>query len=298
MTDFNQLKNNAHNYLEEVLKKELPDHSFSDVLSYATFPAGKLFRSLLIYSFSKDKKCFDENQALWAASIELHHTYTLIHDDLPAMDDDDFRRGRESTHKKFNEWSAILAGDGLLAMSYGVLAKLPPEVLPRLLQLYHDYTGARGLILGQVLDLGGEDKSLDNLLTIHKLKTARLIQLSLQGSNILAGSVLEDSICKQIGLNIGINFQLLDDLCELSDEIGEHELKINPFLHFDSLVLLKLIEDNSKSLRVSLKENNLDCLKDYLNIYMEKIQKHLVLNFEKINEHIKLEKEQIEKIKI
>lgn len=298
MTNFDELKNEANTYLKKVLEQELPNHQFRDVLNYATFPAGKLFRSLLIYSFSKDKNCFNKDQALWAASIELHHTYTLIHDDLPAMDDDDIRRNRPSTHKKFNEWNAILAGDGLLAMSYGALAQMPPDKLPTLLELYHKCTGVSGLILGQVLDLAGEDKSLEKLLTIHKLKTARLIQLAIQGSNILAGLKIPDPVCEKIGLDIGINFQLLDDLCELGDELGEHELKINPFLHFDSSHLLDIIEENSQSLRTLLADNGLNNLRDYLNIYMEKIQTKLISGQTNINNHIKLDLLQIERIKV
>ena len=293
-----ELKNQAQEYLIERLQEFSPKHDFSEVLEYATLPPGKLFRSLIVYNFAKDKNGLSDDQALWASAIELHHTYTLIHDDLPAMDDDDMRRGKLATHKKFNEWSAILAGDALLSMSYGVLAKLSTDKLSELLKLFHSYTGSEGLILGQVLDLGGEDKSLEKLLRVHHLKTAKLIQLSLHGVNELSSSPISFDTCEKIGMDIGINFQLLDDLCELSDDLGEHELEINPFLHFNSKRLLAIIEENSSSLRQQLTEHKLHNLRMYLNTYMEKIQEHLQHNFEDVNKHIELTRDQIERIKI
>lgn len=298
MQNFKEWRDQSELHLKETLQSSLPINKFKEVLEYSVLPPGKLFRSLLIYCFAHDNKCFDENMALWASSIELHHTYTLIHDDLPAMDDDDMRRGRASNHKRFNEWSAILAGDALLAMSMGILSDLPPDKLPKLLKTYHEHVGISGLILGQVLDLEGEDSSLEQLLKVHELKTARLIQLSLIGANILANFPLKEKKCSDIGLAIGINFQLLDDLCELTEQISGHELEINPFLHFEATKLLDIIKTNTETLRYELDDQKMIFLKEYLNIYMEKIQSTLLNGFSHLQKHVAVSKEEIFKLKI
>lgn len=298
MQNFKQWQEHSELQLSKTLEANLPKHKFGDVLTYSVLPPGKLFRSLLVYCFAHDKNCFNNDMSLWASSIELHHTYTLIHDDLPAMDDDDMRRGRLTSHKKFNEWSAVLAGDALLAMSFGILKDLPSKYLPELLSIYHEHVGVSGLILGQVLDLQGEDNSLDQLLKVHELKTARLIQLSLRGANILANEPMKDRDCMEIGLAIGINFQLLDDLCELIAEVEGHELEINPFLHFDSKKLLGIIKSNTEKLRIQLEDHGLSHLKDYLNTYMKMIQSSLLANLEQVQKSVMINKDDVLGFKI
>ena len=293
-----ELRTKSENNLVKLLNSNLPEHSFSEVLTYACLPPGKLFRSMLVQTFARDTNTHSPAHDLWGSSIELHHTYTLIHDDLPSMDDDNMRRGRESTHIKFNEWKAVLAGDALLALSFGVLAELPPEKLPRLLEIYHQHTGVGGLILGQVLDLGGEDKSLEKLLRIHELKTARLIQLSLRGANILSNSPISDELALEIGHKVGINFQLLDDLCELTEELNDHERDINPFLHFESERLIEIVRKNTTELRKILEEQNLENLKSYLNTYMLKIQTILNSGMKSVQSHIQISKDDILNLKL
>ena len=220
-------------------------------------------------------------------AIELHHTYTLIHDDLPAMDNDDFRRGRLSSHKKFTEHDAILAGDALLNISYEYIAQIKSPALSHILQEFTRATGAKGLILGQVKDLGNEENTMENILDIHRLKTGELIQLCLTSSAILKERNDLVRPLYQVGMALGTNFQLLDDLCELTDEINEHEGDVNPFLLFDPKESLDIIRDNNVKIREICKENKLFSLQEYIENYLDKTKLKIENGIVKINKHIK-----------
>jgi len=270
---FENWRQEINTYLIQTLEDKLPSHEFNEVIRYSVLPAGKLFRPLLVYSLAKDLGEINFNHKIFATSLELHHTYTLIHDDLPAMDDDDERRGRPSCHVKYNEWKAILAGDGLLNLSYGILGDMNSTQLPDLIRLYAEYMGPKGLILGQVKDLGHENKSLKDIIQIHELKTARLIQLAFLGCNLLSQSPLSTTICQQLGYALGVNFQLLDDLCELTEPLNTHEKEINPFLHFDQNELFSIIQKNTDLMRTVMKQHQLNCLKEYTNTYLQKMNK-------------------------
>ena len=102
--DFSNWRYEITTHIEQILDDHLPSEILGEVIRYSVLPTGKLFRPLLVYSLANDLDEVTENHQSFACSLELHHTYTLIHDDLPAMDDDDYRRGRLSSHKKFNEW--------------------------------------------------------------------------------------------------------------------------------------------------------------------------------------------------
>ena len=166
--------------------------------------------------------------------MEIHHAYTLVHDDLPCMDDDAVRRGRPSTHRQFGEWQALLAGDGLSTLSYRALSLIKSPQLPRLLRYTSWALGPKGLIGGQHLDLSGEmTRSFSQLMATHKLKTSRLMQVALVGSGLLTeGADLRTlKTPHRLGEYLGISFQLLDDLGELGDEqLPARESQINSFL--------------------------------------------------------------------
>ncbi len=279
--------------IEEKIKTHLADylpandgHNFAEVINYAVFPTGKLFRPKLVHAIAKDLGNFTSDHEFLSSAVELHHTYTLIHDDLPAMDDDDYRRGRLSTHKKFNEWKAILAGDALMGISFQILANISSTKLPSILQLFGENTGAKGLILGQILDLAGENKSLEDLLKIHELKTARLIQLSIVGSKILANDDLPDKPFIDLGYGLGILFQLLDDLTELADEVGAHEKEINPFFHFEHNVLFNLINAKISDVDEVIQEYKLTEFSKMFCSYLNKIKLKVSTSKEKIASYI------------
>ena len=198
--------------LENYLYKKLPAHRFVDVCTYLFKHPGKLFRSHLIEKLADDLKINKDIIPL-CAFVEVHHTYTLIHDDLPAMDDDDMRRGIKSTHLQYDEASAILAGDALLNASYSFLADMhDPSDSQKLLRLSSWCCGAKGLISGQYFDLEQRQKSFEEILRIHELKTSRLFQFCSLGCFILCDDKKHKTKdFMRLGSLIGLIFQILDD---------------------------------------------------------------------------------------
>ena len=164
-----------------------------------------------------------------AAALEMIHTGSLIHDDLPAMDDDDFRRGRLTNHKKFGEALAILAGDALFLDPYALIAQadLPNEIKIDLIASLSLSSGSMGMVAGQVLDMEGEGKhlNLEELQTIHANKTGKLLAFPFQAAGVIAG--LDENLQKQlktVGELIGLAFQVRDDILDVTasfEEIGK-----------------------------------------------------------------------------
>lgn len=234
-----------------------------------------------------DKK---DDLALIASFLEIHHAYTLVHDDLPCMDNDDERRGRPSHHKAFGEWQALLTGDALLIASFRLLSQIRHPKSSDIFRVATWATGARGLILGQYKDLSLEMQTgMGDLLETHLYKTARLIQLSLTlPLLILDRDHKRLKAAWRMGASLGILFQLLDDLCELSvDELSEHENAINPWPRYQEAVLketllhLGRIEKGQKLLG-----NN---TRTVTREYFSKIEIHLKQNQETIKSHCKLD---------
>ena len=164
-----------------------------------------------------------------AAALEMIHTGSLIHDDLPAMDDDDFRRGRLTNHKKFGEALAILAGDALFLDPYALIAQadLPNEIKVDLIASLSLSSGSMGMVAGQVLDMEGEGKhlNLEELQTIHANKTGKLLAFPFQAAGVIAE--LDENLQKQlktVGELIGLAFQVRDDILDVTasfEEIGK-----------------------------------------------------------------------------
>jgi geranylgeranyl pyrophosphate synthase len=259
-----------------------------EVMEYAVFPPGKMFRPRLVEALKLDIGPSNDDYLHLSSAIELHHAYTLVHDDLPSMDNDLVRRGRPSTHVAFGEWKAVLAGDALLIASFDELMKIKSSRIREIHRLFSWATGAKGLISGQFLDLGAKGKaSFSEVIRIHELKTARLIQVATLGSYMLSASAL--NLKSQIeylrlGREIGLTFQLLDDLTELTDElVSDHEREINPFLLTPKKALDSL-QLSIGRLRSIIKKNNLIHLEEIINDYLKKSQQKL------LNGQIALEK--------
>jgi geranylgeranyl pyrophosphate synthase len=160
-----------------------------------------------------------------AASIELIHTYSLVHDDLPCLDDDDTRRGRPTVHKQFGDGAALLVGDTLLTEAFSLLSKqeLPAEVLVYLIQDLSSAAGYRGMIGGQAADigLGGEVADLDTLSRLHQLKTGALLAVSATMGARVAGATPEVlQSAKEYGETVGLAFQLADDVLDAEEDAG------------------------------------------------------------------------------
>jgi geranylgeranyl pyrophosphate synthase len=269
--------------VKKALRSSCQYHELLQVMEYAVFPAGKLFRPRLIEALALDLNGgAEEDHYHLAAAVELHHAYTLVHDDLPSMDNDLVRRGKPSTHVQFGEWKAILAGDALLVTSFQEIAKIKHENFRKIHQLMTWTTGAKGLIEGQFRDLGanGELKILD-VVRIHELKTGRLIQLATLGTYLLSSrnQFRERMEFFRLGREIGVTFQLLDDLSELLvPEVSSHEREINPFLQNHGEALRELMSSFTTLSRV-INKYRLVHLKNMLVEYFKDNEGRLLKNF-------------------
>ena len=269
------------------IEKLLPNHKFKDVIEYSLYPAGKLFRSRLIEALSEDAGSLCEDTYTYCAAIEAHHTYTLIHDDLPCMDDDDFRRGKLSSHKKFTQADAVLAGDALVNLSYELISNIKNKAQAiKLVSLLSNLAGPRGLILGQVMDLDGQNKNFKDTILLHKLKTSNLIISSLVGANILANEKYDSLQITSLGEHMGIVFQLIDDLMDLCDDISDREKEVNPYVKFDSNIIFKELNTSIEKIFVVLNSNKLKCTKNVIDLYFDKMKKNLNNNQDQILKHI------------
>lgn len=159
----------------------------------------------------------------FACGIEMLHTYSLIHDDLPAMDDDDLRRGRPSCHKAFDEATAILAGDGLLTHCFAMLLSVPADshALVKAVRYFAEKTGIYGMVAGQCLDIQAEGQpiTVEELRQIHQAKTAALLQASVVCGGLLGGADDDEAAAlAEFGRQFGLAFQIVDDIL---DEVGD-----------------------------------------------------------------------------
>ncbi len=195
---------------------------FSESLNYSLFSEGKRFRPLLSVLTAKALSKAPEQVLPLATAVEMIHTYSLIHDDLPCMDNDDFRRGRPSHHKMYGEAGALLAGDALLTMAFGVLASSPSHRAAQAVSMLAEAAGPRGMVGGQVLDIESVSPSLELLESIHGKKTGALICVS-----VTAAAALCDASYPQIealakyGKELGLAFQLADDLQDFDEDQPE-----------------------------------------------------------------------------
>ncbi len=216
--------------VEEALEVFLPAEGegpprLREAMRYSLMAGGKRIRPVLLlaaYELHGGER--EEAEALpLACALEMIHTFTLIHDDLPAMDNDDFRRGRPTNHRVFGEAMAILAGDALFshALATALQADLPPDRMVWALRILLEKTGLDGVIGGQVYDLEGEGQppSLEKVRIIHERKTAALIQAPLMMGAVAAGASL-DAVQRmgQVGYHLGMAFQMVDDYL---DEVGD-----------------------------------------------------------------------------
>ena len=209
--------NKFENYLNAKIDLLTPSVT-REAMRYSLLAGGKRLRPQMVFSVIEGYHLNKEIGYDYAAALEMIHTYSLIHDDLPAMDNDDLRRGKPTCHKQFDEATAILAGDGLLTYAFEVLAKadLPHNALA--VQILAKCAGSSGMVLGQTLDMH-EDSRVDYkaLEDIYKYKTGCLFSAALM-LGALASNKVDDktlSTWDSIGTKIGIAFQIQDDLLDV-----------------------------------------------------------------------------------
>lgn len=216
-------------YLESNLPSVESFHPyFNEALAWVLKAGGKHFRAQLVIGTAKaiNPSCDPYAAAL---AVELLHTYSLIHDDLPAMDNANLRRGAPTLHVKYDEVTAILVGDALNTAAFGVLANsnLPPQIAIKCIQVLSKNGGLDGMIIGQAIDCYFENKklSLDELEFLHLHKTGALIAASMQIGAIVAGASDEESNdIYKAGLKLGLAFQIHDDIIDAtssSDKAGK-----------------------------------------------------------------------------
>lgn len=200
-------------------------------MEYSLANGGKRVRPVLVYAAAKaisgDKNVnhSDENNLdKIASAVEMIHAYSLIHDDLPAMDDDDLRRGQPTCHKAFDEATAILAGDALQTRALELLTELEncsPEIQLQLVRVLANAAGPRGMVGGQAMDLSAINQNIDmtQLETIHRLKTGALIRAAIMlGATYSGASEKELKALDQFGAAIGLAFQVQDDILDIESD--------------------------------------------------------------------------------
>lgn len=207
--------------LEEYLPKS--DDIVSEAMKYSVRNGGKRIRPMLTLEFCKACGAEPEKALPLACAVEMIHTYSLIHDDLPCMDDDDYRRGKPSCHIAFGEANALLAGDALLTLAFetAVKADIAAENVVRAVKELSYSAGILGMVGGQVLDLQNENKALtlSELEQIHNLKTGELIRVACVLGCVAAGADEEKiKAAEAYAKGIGLTFQIVDDILDVTSD--------------------------------------------------------------------------------
>ena len=264
----------------------------SDSMLYTSTAESKMIRSALLITASKKNTCLTKSSAInLATSIELLHSYSLIHDDLPSMDNDNMRRGKDSNHIKYGEAIAILSGDALQTLAFEVITNdddLDSDLKVSAISLLTDACGYKGMVLGQELDITAESMQADEefIKKMHYLKTGKLIEISLVLGFLGYERFSEDKdLIYKLGKSIGVGFQTVDDyLDEFGNqkEIGKptgsdlKNKKINILSILNEEECLKVISENHvESLEIAEKifdkENDEDIFKIIDYIYQRKM---------------------------
>lgn len=260
MTPIENYLDSQSRLIEERLDYLIPirhgaDHQLYEAARYAILGGGKRLRPILTLATTEMFGGSIEKALNPACSLEFIHTYSMIHDDLPCMDNDDYRRGKPTLHKYYNEGLAVLAGDFLLTYAFDILANdllLDSEKKNKLISTLARRSGSEGMIGGQVMDLTYEGKRIDleTLRLLHRNKTAALLTASIEfGAIICDANAMQMECLRIFGENLGLAFQIVDDILDVTSSRTKHGKE------FSSDIL------NEKSTYVSLL--GLDAAKHY-----------------------------------
>jgi geranylgeranyl pyrophosphate synthase len=278
--------------LERIATLIKPESTVSDSMLYTSTAESKMIRSALLIAASKENTALTKSSAInLATSIELLHSYSLIHDDLPSMDNDNIRRGKDSNHIKYGEAIAILSGDALQTLAFEVITNdhdLESDLKVSAISLLTDACGHKGMVLGQELDITADPIHTDEefIKKMHYLKTGKLIEASLVLGFLGWERFFENkNLIYKLGRSIGVGFQIVDDfLDEFGDQnkIGKpigsdlKNKKINILSILNEKECLELINENhTESLEIAKKifdkENDKDIFKIINYIYQRKM---------------------------
>ena len=232
VNEFNEKMQDYNSYTEANMRRynnytyeNRPQRNLLDAMNYSLEAGGKRIRPILVYAFCEALGGDFRRAAAPACAVEMMHTFSLIHDDLPAMDDDDLRRGKPSCHKKFSEAMAILAGDALSVLPFEILADdelLTAEQKILMISVLANAVGRDGMIGGQVIDMENaerDDVDEDNLRNMYKCKTGQLIAVSCAMGGKCADADM-DKIREAIeyGYKLGLAFQIVDDILDVTGD--------------------------------------------------------------------------------
>lgn len=262
--------------IDEQLSKYLPAEEESPELihkamRYSVFAGGKRFRPILLLATGKTLGTSEEDLLEAACAIECIHTYSLIHDDLPCIDNDDYRRGKLTNHKVFGEAIAVLAGDALLTIAFQILsqskiAKENPHIGIRIIEYISNAIGTEGMLGGQVFDITYEKMlvSGDEIIKMDFMKTARLIQASvIVGAIISQAEAGIEKILSVYGANIGVAFQIIDDLLDIKGNAAELGKAIGKDAAMQKATLCSLLGyEPAKQKAVDLINEGIQCIKE------------------------------------
>ena len=242
-----ELQNRINSYLNSNLNS---NNQIEEAIKFALSAPGKRVRPTLIYLVGDFYNVALENLDSLALATEVIHTYSLVHDDLPCMDDDDLRRGQPTLHKKYSEATAVLAGDAMQSLAIQIILeddKLSNELKVSIIKLLMEKIGYKGMILGQALDINFEQESVDKeqILQMNYLKTGLLIEFSILAPLMVANK--SQNKWNKIARNIGVSFQLIDDLLDL-EESEERLGKATKKDHYKNKKNLPLILGRSETI--------------------------------------------------
>ena len=221
----NTIASNTNSYLRSFFLKQKSNSYLLQPMKYGVFSGGKRFRSAIVVNTGRIFSIDYKKLIIIGSAIECIHSYSLIHDDLPSMDNDELRRGKLSVHKKFNEFTAILAGNSLLTLAYEILSgnnlQLSQNYKNELIKTLSMCAGHSGLAGGQYSDLTFENKSIlkKNIINMQKKKTGELFGFCCESIAIIKGvKSIKRKKLKEIGINIGLLFQIVDDLIDYKED--------------------------------------------------------------------------------
>lgn len=284
MSEFEKLLESYQARVNQKLEVLLPDDDsiLISAMRYSVLNGGKRLRPILAYLTGELNDTEAEYIDTLASSLELIHCYSLIHDDLPAMDDDELRRGNPTTHKKFDEATAILAGDALQPLAFELIStiKTSDRNKVQMISSLSEACGYLGMVGGQIKDINSNQiKDVESLDSMHSEKTGRLIQASIETAGILSGLSASDiESLKEYGGKIGLAFQIQDDIIDIESpasvsgkdqgsDIGKDKTTYPSLVGLQaSKVRAQELSNDAKKILQPINKNtdNLDKLADYI----------------------------------
>lgn len=284
MSEFEKLLGSYQARVNQKLEVLLPpdDSILTSAMRYSVLNGGKRLRPILAYLTAELNDTEAEYMDTLASSLELIHCYSLIHDDLPAMDDDELRRGNPTTHKKFDEATAILAGDALQPLAFELIStiKTSDRNKVQMISSLSEACGYLGMVGGQIKDINSNQiKDVESLDSMHSEKTGRLIQASIETAGILSGLSASDiESLKEYGGKIGLAFQIQDDIIDIESpasvsgkdqgsDIGKDKTTYPSLVGLEaSKVRAQELSNDAKKILQPINKNtdNLDKLADYI----------------------------------